>query len=181
MFSLIRSISSLLGNNVSHQEARVLAQALKVGHPQRYLRPLPASRRRRLRADMLAEVAAVKKVRPFRSIFHRSCLFSRDKRFPWLPAVVASRNNLGVAIPPWRCLTIFTTKEDQSYNMHSLHIGGLALLAVSDLLQVPPTRPRPSAESTYPQATTHNVLIEIFEHTASVGKERNEDVHSILQ
>lgn len=41
----------------------MLAQALKVGHSPRYLRPLPASRRRHLRAEILADVAAVKKVR----------------------------------------------------------------------------------------------------------------------
>lgn len=40
----------------------MLAQALKVGHSPRYLRPLPASRRRHLRAEILKDVAAVKKV-----------------------------------------------------------------------------------------------------------------------
>lgn len=46
-----------------HQEARVLTQALKVGRSPRYLRPLPARRRRQIRAEILADVAAVKKVR----------------------------------------------------------------------------------------------------------------------
>lgn len=59
---LLGCASSLFGG-VFHQEARVLAQALKVGRSPRHLRPLPASRRRHLRAEILEDIAAVEKVR----------------------------------------------------------------------------------------------------------------------
>lgn len=44
------------------QEACVLARAMKVGQSRSILRPLPGDRRRHLRAEILADVAAVKKV-----------------------------------------------------------------------------------------------------------------------
>lgn len=41
----------------------MIARALMAGQSRKALRPLPASRRRQLRAEVLADVAAIKKVR----------------------------------------------------------------------------------------------------------------------
>lgn len=43
----------------------MLARAMKAGQSRTLLRPLPADRRRHLRAEILADVAAVKKVNKY--------------------------------------------------------------------------------------------------------------------
>ena len=87
----------------------MLAQALKVGHSSRYLRPLPASRRRHLRAEIIKDVAAVKKVVELNSLVSFS--------YAAVTSVLSGWDEGGVPTPDMAALAPFSLSNRTLYTL----------------------------------------------------------------